>query len=74
MTQREAYEKLLRLCEKQGADLNQFLLDIQGQATEDDFDRLRHIVAHVMADGHYEAFRSIARDVPELTPDWLKQS
>lgn len=37
MTQKEAYETLLRLCEKQGADLNQFLFDIQGHASEEDF-------------------------------------
>ncbi|ESX15372.1 hypothetical protein [Mesorhizobium sp. LSJC264A00] len=72
MTQKEAYETLLRLCEKQGADLNQFSFDIQGHASEEDFNNLRRIVAYIMGYGHRKAYESIARDVPELTPDWMK--
>ena len=73
MTQKEAYEKLMRLCEKQGADLNQFLFDIQEHAAKEDFDKLRRIVGNIMGLGHYKAFEMIAHDVPELPPKWMKQ-
>ncbi|AZO09970.1 MULTISPECIES: hypothetical protein [unclassified Mesorhizobium] len=73
MTRKDAYERLLHLCEKQGAELDGFLGDIQNQAAKDDFDKLRRIVANIMGKGHYEAFESIARDVPELTPSWMKR-
>ncbi|MFA6157894.1 hypothetical protein [Mesorhizobium sp.] len=74
MTRNEAYELLLRLCEKQGADLDRFLSDIQGRAAADDFDKLRSIVGTIMGNGHYAAFEAIAHDVPELTPIWMKRS
>ncbi|TPM28136.1 hypothetical protein [Mesorhizobium sp. B2-3-4] len=74
MTRKEAYEKLLRLCEKQGAELDGFLSDIQNHAVKEDFDKLRRIVGKIMGNGHYEAFVSIASDVPELTPSWMNRA
>lgn len=74
MTRKEAYETLLRLCEKQGADLDRFLSDIQGHAAKEDFEKLRSIVGKIMGNGHYEAFEAIAHDVPELTPVWMKRT
>jgi hypothetical protein len=74
VTRKDAYEKLLRICERQGAELDGFLGDIQNQVTKEDFDKLRRMVGNIMGKGHYEAFESIARDVPELTPAWMKRA
>ncbi|TGR19900.1 MULTISPECIES: hypothetical protein [unclassified Mesorhizobium] len=73
MTRKDAYEKLLRLCERHGAELDGYLSDIQKQVGEEDFDTLRRIVGRIMGTGLYEAFETIAGDVPELTPNWMKR-
>ncbi|WP_256749048.1 hypothetical protein [Mesorhizobium sp. Mes31] len=74
MTRKDAYEKLLRLCEKHGSELDGFLSDIQKETAKEDFDNLRRIVGKIMGNGHYVAFESIASDVPELTPDWMRRA
>ncbi|RWM05517.1 MAG: hypothetical protein E5X80_20725 [Mesorhizobium sp.] len=74
VTRKDAYEKLLRLCERHGAELDGFVSDIQGHAAKEDFDKLRRIVGKIMGHGRYEAFETIARDVPELTPNWMKRA
>lgn len=73
MTKKEAYEKLLRICEQHGADLNQFLAEIEGHLPDADFMQLRLIVGGVMGQGHYEALMSISNEMPELTPEWLER-
>ncbi len=70
-TKKDAYERLLRICEKQGAELDQFLLDIQGTVADEDFAKLRLMVGEIMGYGHYDRFVAIAQEFPELKPAWM---
>lgn len=73
MTKVEAYTQLKRLVEQHGAEFNQFLAEIEGHLSDEDFKQLRLIVGGVMGQGHYEALVAISNEMPELTPQWLER-
>lgn len=73
MTKVEAYRLLKQLVEEHGAEFTQFLAEIEGHLSDEDFKQLRLIVGGVMGQGHYEALVAISNEMPELTPQWLER-
>ena len=73
-TKTDAYERLLRICEKQGGELDQFIADIQGTVADDDFNKVRRMVGEIMGKGHYTVIMAIVDEFPELRPSWLERT
>lgn len=71
ISKKEACSQLQLICERQGAELNQFLSEIQGRMAAKDFDVLREMVADLMGNGLYDTFVAISREFPELKPTWI---
>ncbi|MDX8444293.1 hypothetical protein [Mesorhizobium captivum] len=71
MTSSEAHEKLLELCSRQSNELNNYLLEIQGQVTSAEFSGLRRMVGYILGNGFMPAFEEIRQKFPELKPGWM---
>ena len=71
ISKKEAYSQLLAICERQGAELNRFLSEVEGRIADDDFAKLREMVANLMGNGHYDTFVAISQELPELKPTWI---
>jgi hypothetical protein len=69
---REVAKMLLEIMLRQGAELDAFLIDIEGECTEQEFSQLKTIVGKVMGSILLDAINPIVAKYPDLKPRQLR--
>lgn len=66
-----AAQTLMQILLRQSAELNSYLLDIQGNCSEIQFKKYKKIVAYVMGSMLLDGINVLAEEFPDLRPPEL---